>query len=52
MLEHIQVGDDCSETEDTGPEQEESEGDEVYGVTSALNLTHHKVRDSCFNFQC
>ncbi len=26
-----------------GEESEDGEGGEVYGVTSAINLTHHKV---------
>lgn len=42
-----QVGGDSAsggETEDSGSGQEEADGEEVYGVTSAISLTHHKVR--------
>lgn len=41
-----QVGGDStsgSEAEDSDSEQE-GDGEEVYGVTSAISLTYHKVR--------
>ena len=40
------VSDDHEDGDCDDGEQEESdgEGNEVYGVTSAISLTHHKVR--------
>ena len=42
-----QVGGDSSsdsEAEDSDSGQEEADREEVYGVTSAISLTHHKVK--------
>ena len=43
----IQVCDEGSDSEDPHCEQEEEdeeEGQEVYGISSVINLSHHKVR--------
>ena len=52
IVHNIQVVSEKGDSEDSSSDEEErdGEGDEVYGVTSAINLTYHKVRfQKCYN---
>ena len=53
----VQVCDEGSDSEDLShfeqEEDDEEEGKEVYGITSVINLSHHKVRCALlFRLQC